>query len=91
MAEAAEKNETELQIPFDDEEADADSAMLIIAFGADKRAEVTVQGENADAVAEIAALIEQELDAGQHGLDVRPARNVCRQTGTSRARADQAL
>lgn len=63
IAEAAEKYETELQILFGDEEADADSAMLIMALGADKGAEVTVQGENADAVAEIAALIEQDLDA----------------------------
>ncbi|HJC58808.1 MAG TPA: HPr family phosphocarrier protein [Candidatus Dietzia intestinigallinarum] len=63
IAEAAEKYETELEIIFGDEEADADSAMLIMALGAEKGAEVTVRGENADAVSEIAALIEQDLDA----------------------------
>lgn len=63
IAEAAEKYETELEIIFGDEEADADSAMLIMALGAEKGAEVIVRGENADAVSEIAALIEQDLDA----------------------------
>lgn len=62
IAEAAEKYETELEIVFGDEEADADSAMLIMALGAEKGAEVTVTGDDADAVAEIAALIEQDLD-----------------------------
>ena len=37
--------------------------MLIMALGAEKGATVTVSGEDADAVAEIAALIEQDLDA----------------------------
>ena len=63
IAEAAEKYETELEIIFGEEEADADSAMLIMALGAEKGAEVTVSGDDADAVAEIAALIEQDLDA----------------------------
>ena len=63
IAEAAEKYETELEIVFGDEEADADSAMLIMALGAEKGAEVIVRGENADAVSEIAELIEQDLDA----------------------------
>lgn len=63
IAEAAEKYETELEIVFGDEEADADSAMLIMALGAEKGAEVTVSGDNADAVAEIARLVEQDLDA----------------------------
>ena len=63
IAEAAEKYETELEIVFGDEEADAASAMLIMALGAEKGAEVIVRGENADAVSEIAALIEQDLDA----------------------------
>ena len=63
IAEAAEKYETELEIVFGDEEADADSAMRIMALGAEKGAEVIVRGENADAVSEIAALIEQDLDA----------------------------
>ena len=38
IAEAAEKYETELEIVFGDEEADADSAMLIMALGAEKGA-----------------------------------------------------
>ena len=63
IAEAAEKYDTDIEITFGDEEADADSAMLIMALGAEKGAEVIVRGENADAVSEIAALIEQDLDA----------------------------
>lgn len=63
IAEAAEKYETEIEIIYGQEEADAASAMLIMALGAEKGAEVIVSGENADAVAEIAALIEQDLDA----------------------------
>lgn len=62
IAEAAEKYDTDIAITFGDEEADADSAMLIMALGAEKGAEVTVTGDDADAVAEIAALIEQDLD-----------------------------
>ena len=62
IAEAAEKYDTDIEITFGDEEADADSAMLIMALGAEKGAEVTVTGDDADAVAEIAALIEQDLD-----------------------------
>ena len=53
----------DIEITFDGEEADAASAMLIMALGAEKGAEVTVSGDDADAVAEIAALIEQDLDA----------------------------
>ena len=63
IAEAAEKYDTEIEITYGGEEADAASAMLIMALGADKGAEVLVIGDNADAVAEIAALIEQDLDA----------------------------
>ena len=62
IAEAAEKYDTDIEITFGDEEADADSAMLIMALGAEKGAEVTVTGDDADAVAEIAALLEQDLD-----------------------------
>lgn len=63
IAEAAEKYDTDIEIAFDGEDADAASAMLIMALGAEKGVKVTVSGENADAVAEIAALIEQDLDA----------------------------
>ncbi|EYT57249.1 serine kinase [Dietzia sp. UCD-THP] len=64
IAEAAEKYDTDIEIAFDGEEADAASAMLIMALGAEKGAEVTVSGDDSAAVAEIAALIEQDLDAG---------------------------
>lgn len=63
IAETAEKYDDDIVITFGDEEADADSAMLIMALGAEKGAEVTVSGDNADAVAEIARLVEQDLDA----------------------------
>src|SRR5699024_3355766 len=63
IAEAAEKYETDTEIAYADEEAAAASALLIMALGAEKGATVTVSGEDADAVAEIAALIEQDLDA----------------------------
>ena len=63
IAEAAEKYDDDIVITFGDEEADADSAMLIMALGAEKGAEVTVSGDYADAVAEIARLVEQDLDA----------------------------
>lgn len=63
IAEAAEKYDVDIEITFGDEEADAASAMLIMALGAEKGAEVIVSGDNADAVAEIAGLIEQDLDA----------------------------
>lgn len=62
IAEAAEKYDDDVEISYDGEEADAASAMLIMALGAEKGAEVTVSGDNADAVAEIAALVEQDLD-----------------------------
>ena len=62
IAEAAEKYDDDIEITFGDEKADAASAMLIMALGADKGVEVTVSGDNADAVEEIAALIEKDLD-----------------------------
>jgi len=63
IAEAAEKYDSDIEIAFDGEEADAGSAMLIMALGAEKGDQVTVSGDDAAAVAEIAALIEQDLDA----------------------------
>ena len=63
IAEAAEKYDDEIEISIADEDAaDAASAMLIMALGADKGAQVTVTSDNSDAVAEIAGLIEQDLD-----------------------------
>lgn len=63
IAEAAEKYDTDIEIALDGEEADAASAMLIMALGAERGAEVTVSGEDPGAVAEIAGLIEKDLDA----------------------------
>ena len=62
IAEAAEKYDDDIEITFGDEDADAASPMLIMALGAEKGAQVLVSSDNADAVAEIAALIEQDLD-----------------------------
>ena len=63
IAEAAEKYDDDIEITFADEEADAASAMLIMALGAEKGASVIVASDSAAAVDEIAALIEQDLDA----------------------------
>lgn len=62
IAEAAEKYDDDIEITFGDEDADAASAMLIMALGAEKGASVIVASDNAAAVDEIAALIEQDLD-----------------------------
>ncbi|WP_040159318.1 HPr family phosphocarrier protein [Nigerium massiliense] len=42
---------------------DAGSSLLIMTLGASKGTEVTVESDNAEAVDEIAALIEKDLDA----------------------------
>lgn len=42
---------------------DAASSLMIMTLGAGAGAEVTVESDNAEAVEEIAALIEQDLDA----------------------------
>ena len=46
----------------DGEEADAASALMIRALGAEKGDQVTVTSDNAEAVEKIAALIESDLD-----------------------------
>lgn len=63
IAEAAEKYDDDIEITFGDEDADAASAMLIMALGAEKGASVIVASDSAAAVDEIAALIAQDLDA----------------------------
>ena len=63
IAEAAGKYDDDIEITFGDEDADAASAMLIMALGAEKGASVIVASDSAAAVDEIAALIEQDLDA----------------------------
>lgn len=47
----------------DDDETDAASSLMIMAMGAEHGDEVTVTSDNADAVEQIAALIESNLDA----------------------------
>ena len=63
IAKAAGAYEEEILLILDGEEADATSALMIMTLGADFGAAVTVESENADAVAEIAALIAKDLDA----------------------------
>jgi phosphocarrier protein HPr len=64
ISEAAEQYDDEITLAVAGEEpVDAASAMLIMTLGAEKGVEVTVQSGNADAVAAIAALVEQDLDA----------------------------
>jgi phosphocarrier protein HPr len=63
IAEAAAKYEDEILLEFDDEEADAASALMIMSLGAENGAEVVVTSDNAEALAEIAALVAQDLDA----------------------------
>ncbi|MER0088678.1 HPr family phosphocarrier protein [Corynebacterium sp. KPL3927] len=47
----------------DDNETDAASSLMIMAFGAEQGDEVTVTSDNEEAVEKIAGLIEQDLDA----------------------------
>ncbi|WP_425307233.1 HPr family phosphocarrier protein [Ammonicoccus fulvus] len=64
IAEAAEKYEAEITLAVDGEEpVDATSPLLIMTLGAEKGASVTVDSEDEAAVAEIAALVEKDLDA----------------------------
>ncbi|CAM3602531.1 HPr family phosphocarrier protein [Smaragdicoccus niigatensis] len=63
IAEAAAKYEDEILIEFDDEEADAASALMIMALGAENGAVVTVTSDNEEALTEIVALVAQDLDA----------------------------
>ncbi|MEO6530784.1 MAG: HPr family phosphocarrier protein [Specibacter sp.] len=63
IAKAAGTYDDEILLILDGEEADASSSLMIMTLGADFGASVTVESENADAVAEIAALIAKDLDA----------------------------
>lgn len=45
------------------EPVDAGSALMIMTLGAAKGAQVTVDSEDADALATVAGLVEQDLDA----------------------------
>lgn len=63
IAKAAGAYEEEILVILDGEEADAASSLMIMTLGADFGSTVTVESQNADAVAEIAALIAKDLDA----------------------------
>lgn len=66
IAEAAEKYDAEIELSVegeDEDPVDAASSMMIMALGAEKGARVTVSSEDESAVAEIASLIETDLDA----------------------------
>lgn len=63
IAKAAGAYEEEILVILDGEEADAASSLMIMTLGADFGSTVTVESQNADAVAEIATLIAKDLDA----------------------------
>lgn len=64
IAEKAEELGVEVLIGLPgDEPVDASSALLIMTLGAGNGATVEVSGDDAAAVAAIAALVEQDLDA----------------------------
>ena len=67
IAEAAANYDDEILIALvdadeDDEPADATSSLMIMALGAEHGDQVTVSSDNADAVTEIAGLVEKNLD-----------------------------
>lgn len=63
IAKAAGAYEEEILLILDGEKADAASSLMIMTLGADFGSTVTVESQNADAVAEIAAMIAKDLDA----------------------------
>lgn len=64
IAEAAEKFDAEITLAVEGEDpVDATSPLLIMTLGAEKGHQVTVTSDDDAAVAEIAALVEQDLDA----------------------------
>ncbi|GAB97516.1 phosphocarrier protein [Kineosphaera limosa] len=67
IAEAAEKYDDEITLAVvdgdDDEGVDAASALMIMTLGAEKGVSVVVTSDNEEAVEEIAALVEKDLDA----------------------------
>ena len=64
IAQAARAHDDEIMLSIEGEDpVDAASALMIMTLGAGPKASVTVQSESADAVAEIAAMIERDLDA----------------------------
>ena len=62
IAAAAGEYDDDITLSVDDQAVDAASSLLIMTLGAEKGHEVTVTSENAEAVEEIAAMIENDLD-----------------------------
>lgn len=63
IAAAAGGYDDDITLSMDGQAVDAASSLLIMTLGAEKGHEVTVISENADAVDEIAGMIERDLDA----------------------------
>ena len=66
IAQAAGQYDDEILLSLqgsDEDSVDAASSLMIRTLGAAKGAAVTVESENAEAVEQIAALIERDLDA----------------------------
>ncbi|WP_127125942.1 HPr family phosphocarrier protein [Georgenia sp. SYP-B2076] len=64
IAEAAGRYEDEITLAVTGEEpVDAASSLMIMTLGAEHGAEVTVTSDNAQALEEIAGLVEKDLDA----------------------------
>lgn len=64
IAKAAGAYDDEILLSIEGEdEVDATSALMIMTLGADFGVSVTVESENAEAVAEIASMIERDLDS----------------------------
>jgi phosphocarrier protein len=66
IAQAAGQYDDEILLSLqgsDEDSVDAASSLMIMTLGAAKGAAVTVESENAEAVEQIAALIERDLDA----------------------------
>ncbi len=63
IAEAAGELDDDVTLAFGGKQVDAGSALLIMTLGAKQGDTVEVEGENADDVDTIAALVEKDLDA----------------------------
>ncbi|WP_040282179.1 HPr family phosphocarrier protein [Tessaracoccus massiliensis] len=63
IAAAAGEYDDDITLSMDGEAVDASSSLLIMTLGAEKGHEVTVTSENAEAVDEIAGMIEKDLDS----------------------------
>lgn len=67
IAQAAEAYDEEILLNLEggdpDDAVDAASSLMIMTLGAEKGAVVVVSSDNAEAVDEIAALVEKDLDA----------------------------